>query len=354
MPGFVRTIRHRVQQIAETKLLPSRRTLLAMGLVSAALLAVATMPQLLGSQVSKAIADLARAQPAWLWLAGGFFAVSLVCGSLSWRIACKSCGGSLDRVDATARFATGCLVNSFAPAKLGEAVRIILFSRRIRGEDKLWKAGGVFAAVAAARGVAQAVLVIAAFLAGALPLWPVFVLGGLVGGAALVAWVTRGRSAHSHVAHVLDAFRALGRCPREAARIIGWCTLSMGARVAAATAIGAALGIHGPLVAALIIIPALDIAALLPLTPGSIGITSGAVAVALQTRGVDLTTALSAGIALHAVETAASVVLGSAGVLLLARFPSPAIRRWTVASAGVAACLLLGAAFGATVLIDVF
>ena len=72
-------------------------------------------------------------------------------------------------------------------------------------------------------------------------------------------------------AHSLDAFRVLGRCPRAAARIVGWVGLAMALRIAAAAGIAAAFGIDRPLAAALLIIPALDLAGLLPLTPGNVG-----------------------------------------------------------------------------------
>jgi uncharacterized membrane protein YbhN (UPF0104 family) len=332
--------------------MPSRRVLFAMGLVTVALTVVAGAPGLLGPQVSKAITDLGKAQPVWLWVAGAFFALALVSGAWAWQGAAALCGGKTDRVDSVARFCTGSLVNSFAPAKLGEAVRVALFSRRIGGEDKLWKGAGVFGVVAAARAVAQGILVVIAFASGALPLWPVFVFAGIVVVAGVAAFASRGRRAHSHVAHVLDAFRALGSCPRQAAGIVGWCVVSMAARVGAATAIAAALGIPSPLIAALIIVPALDVAGTIPLTPGNIGITSGAIAMALESRGVDLTTALSAGIALHAVETAASVVLGSLGALLLTRFPSVRMRRLSLVAVGTGTTCALAAAFGATVLVD--
>lgn len=334
------------------KSLPSRRVLAAAGLLTIALAVVASAPGLLGTQVSKAITDLGKAQPVWLWVAGAFFAVALVSGAWAWRGAVALCGGETDHADSAARFCTGSLVNSFAPAKLGEAVRIALFARRIDGEDKLWKGAGVFGVVAAARAVAQGLLVVIAFGAGALPVWPVFVFAGMAVLAVIVAAATRGRTAHRHIGHVLDAFRALGGCPKQGTRIVGWCIVSMGARVGAATAIAGALGMHRPLVAALIIVPALDVAGTIPLTPGNIGITSGAIAVALESRGYDLTTALSAGIALHAVETAASVVLGSVGALMLARFPSVRSRRLSLVAVTTFTSLALAAAFGATVLLE--
>jgi hypothetical protein len=79
-----------------------------------------------------------------------------------------------------------------------------------------------------------------------------------------------------------------------------------------------------------------SVAAFAPVTPAGIDVTSGAVALVLHERGADTSTALAAGIALNAVETAAGLALGIASGLLLA-FPSPAARRWTLMSAG--ACL---------------
>jgi uncharacterized membrane protein YbhN (UPF0104 family) len=146
------------------------------------------------------------------------------------------------------------------------------------------------------------------------------------------------------------AFRALGRDPLSGARIVGWIGLATLGRVAAAASIGAALGVPRSLAAALIIVPALDVASLLPLTPGNVGLTSGAVAVALQAHGVGLTEAVSAGIAFHAVETAISVLYGLIGALVVAGDSIPATRRWLLA--GVTACAVLAAVatLGATVL----
>src|SRR5207253_5739033 len=151
------------------------------------------------------------------------------------------------------------------------------------------------------------------------------------------------RTPHSHVAHLLDAFRALGREPGRGARIAGWIFLATLARLGAAASIAAALGVHGPLAAAVMIVPALDLAGTMPLTPGNVGITSGAVAMALSAHGVPMTAALTTGIAFHAVETVAGVVCGLASALFLVEL-SPS-RRWTVVAAAGAGCIGLVGAF---------
>ena len=108
------------------------------------------------------------------------------------------------------------------------------------------------------------------------------------------------------------------------------------ARVLAAATIATSLGVQWSFGTGLIITAALDLAATVPLTPGGVGIASGAVTLALQTRGVSLATAIAAGLAFHAVETLAGLAFGAAGVLGLARYPSPAARRWGLRVATVA------------------
>jgi len=116
----------------------------------------------------------------------------------------------------------------------------------------------------------------------------------------------------------------------------------------AATAVVSALGIDNPLRAALVLVPAVELAAILPLTPGNVGIASAAVALALGSQGVESKTALSAGIAFGAVELLTGMVVGAAGALALA---GPWVRPYVrVAAVGVAAGLA-AIAFGATVLL---
>jgi hypothetical protein len=73
---------------------------------------------------------------------------------------------------------------------------------------------------------------------------------------------------------------------------------------------------------------------------------------ALRAQGVGLTTALTTGIAFHAVETCAGVVFGLASALFLAPFPSAVARRRTMLALSAAASAALVAAFGATVVVD--
>ena len=264
-----------------------RRTILlaAAGLAGVAVLAL--MPQLFRNQVGEALVALEDASTGWLWLAAAAFIAALFCSASAWRAATKL----PDRVDAYARYGVGSLVNSFVPAHAGDAVRLALFAKASPGDHKCLTAGKALAGVAVARLACVGVLLLATMKPIALVL-------------LLVA-------------------PALGRVPM-------WVAAATVARVAAAAAVAAAVGVPAPVLTALLVVPAIDLAGLFAITPGNVGLKSGAIALALQAQGVDLTTALSTGIAFHAVETLVGITFGSAGTLYLSRVPVP---RWAVAGA---------------------
>ena len=311
------------------------------------LAAVALTPQLLGSKIGDAVDGLSAASPGWLWLAGLGFAVSLAASAAAWRVAGGACGCRLTRADAAASYACGSLVNSVTPAKLGDAVRIALWARSLDGPQRLWKASGIFAALAAARSLALALLVVVDIALGAFPLWTIGALAGVAAVLGVIAYLTRNDTRH-RFARLFDALAELERSPRAALALLGWVAVSTLARVGAAAAIAAAFGVAHPLLAAILIVPALDLAGLVPLTPGNVGVTSGAVAMALQARGIRITEALTAGIALHAAEMMVGLALGTAGSLYLVRARAPV----TLRLAGAGAVVALGFAVGATMTLD--
>nr|MBA2461040.1 flippase-like domain-containing protein [Actinomycetota bacterium] len=225
-----------------------------------------------------------------------------------------------------------------------------LFARVLDGEGRLWTTGGVAASVGAARLIWLALLLAFAAASGVLPVWPLALLALGVALAVAIALYARNRDPHGSAAHLFDAFRAFGRSPRAAGQLVAWIGLATAARVGAATAIAAAFGVERPLLAALLVVPALDLAGILPLTPGNIGVASAAVAFALHAHGAPADAAMAAGIAFSAVETVTSLAFGAASALYLAA-SVPGARRWTAAVAGATACLGLGVAFGATVVL---
>jgi uncharacterized membrane protein YbhN (UPF0104 family) len=317
--------------------------IVASAVVLAAVVAVAATPGLLGARLARALDGLAAADPRWLALVCLGFAGSIVCSAQSWRTAARALGGPVGRGEACARFSVGALVNAVAPAKLGEAVRVALFAQVLPGGS--WAAAGLFGTVGAVRALVIALTVVAASATGALPLWPVFVLLGGAAALATAAAVARRRASAGRLGRLLDALAIFVRAPAAAVRILGWTAGVSLARVCAATAAAGALGVPHPLAAALVIVPALDLAGTLPLTPGNVGVTSGAVALALKAHGIGVTTALGTGIAFNAAEILVGVACGAAGVLCLTGLPRLA-RPPRVVVAGVTAVSLAAAALG--------
>jgi uncharacterized membrane protein YbhN (UPF0104 family) len=94
----------------------------------------------------------------------------------------------------------------------------------------------------------------------------------------------------------------------------------------------------------MLIVPAVDVAGLIPLTPGNVGLTSGAVAIALRAHGVALDDALAVGIALHAVEAVAGLVVGVLGVLALTGERRPVARHAALVLAAATALVAVAGA----------
>jgi uncharacterized membrane protein YbhN (UPF0104 family) len=325
----------------------SKLTLSAAALL--ALVAVAATPGLLGTHIASAFASLGGAERHWLVLGGAGFVLGFVCTVGAWRAALGAAGGRIGSYRAAACIGVGSLVNSVAPAKLGDAVKIALCARSIDAPGRLWTAGGVYAALAAARALTLAALLVVASATGAMPLWPVFALCGAVAVLAAAAAFSGRLRRHPRIAQVLAGFAALERSPRGIAVVLGWTAGMVLARLGATMAVAAALGLPHPVLAALVILPALDVASAFPLTPGSIGVGSGAVAVALASRGVGMSQALGVGIAIQALETMVSIAAGASGALFLA-WPSASVRRWTLRAVTVGASAAVAAALGVAVL----
>jgi uncharacterized membrane protein YbhN (UPF0104 family) len=328
--------------ISRSKLLISLAALLA-------LVGVAATPGLLGPRVSSVFKALGGAEPHWLVLGAAGFVLAFACTVGAWRAALGAAGGRIGTYRAGACIGVGSLVNAFAPAKLGDAVKVGLCARSINTPGRIWTAGGVYAALAAARCLTLAALLVVASATGAMPLWPVFALCGAVAVLAVAAAFSDRLRRHPRIAQVLAGFAALERSPRGIATVLAWTAGMVLARLGATMAVAAALDLPHPVLAALVILPALDVASAFPLTPGSIGIGSGAVAVALAGRGIGMSQALGVGFAIQALETLVSVAVGASGALYLA-WPSPTVRRWTMRTATVGGGAALASALGFAVL----
>ena len=287
---------------------------------------------------SSAVADLAGAQRGWIVAAASFFAIGLLASAAGWRVGLQACGGSTGFTQISARYTIGSLINSLAPAHLGGAVRLGLLSRTLPGDDRLWRAGGIAASVAAARTLVLAALIVPAATVGRVPFWPapLLALGVIVvlGLGTRLSARTAGR-----IGSLLQIFRSIGRSPREGAALFAWIACSCVARVAAAVAIAIALGVPHPILVAVVLLAAMALAGVLPLTPGNFGAGAGAATLALHGTGVGLGAALALGFAFQVVETFVGVTLGLGGAAVLAA-PGTRVRRWSLVAVATAAVLV--------------
>jgi uncharacterized membrane protein YbhN (UPF0104 family) len=326
---------------------PSRIKLAVCVASLAALGAAAAMPPVLGHRLGVALDALRGSSRPWLAVATIGFALAFAAGVAAWRVALAAAGARIGRRQAGARIGIGCLVNAVAPAKLGDAVKLALCARAVDVPDRLWTAGGVYAALAAARTLVLVGLLGVGWTVGAVPAWPLGVLLGVLGVLGIAAALSSRLRNHERLTHFLMAVRALTHDRRLAASLLGWTTALALARLLATAAAAAALGVNDPLLAALLILPALDLAAAFPLTPGAVGIGSGAVAGALATRGIAADAGIATGLAIQGIETLVSVAAGTTGALYLAA-PGTAARRWAARVAVVGAAAALAALLGTT------
>src|SRR3954465_5088490 len=215
----------------------TRRQLLASMIALAAMAGLAMSPHLLGSRVASAVSTLRGADQGWLFAATLGFVAAFGCTVCAWRAGLAAAGAPSSGRAAAAALGVGSMVNSFAPAKLGDAVKVALCARAIDAPGRMWTAGGVYAALAAARTLGLAALVVVASVVGALPWWPVLVLCGMVAALAAGAHFSQRLRSHRRGAQILDGFASLEHSPRAAAAVMGWTLGMVAARVVATAAV---------------------------------------------------------------------------------------------------------------------
>ena len=260
----------------------------------------------LRARFAAAVHELGSASPPLVAVSGAWALAALVCGALGWRATLRVLGTRIGPVNAVARYAVGSALNAAVPARIGGVVRFALFAR----VGSVRWAGASAAALGAAHAAVLVPLAIAAGLSGVVPLW-----AGAAAGVGAVACAAIAVVAGGHT-QVLPA-------------ALFWVSLTTVARLGAATSAAAALGAPHPLLAGMLVVPATDLAAFVPLTPGAIGVATAAGAMAISSVGADAATALAAALALGLAETTASLGLGTLGTLLLAGvLPGLRSSRW--------------------------
>jgi phosphatidyl-myo-inositol alpha-mannosyltransferase len=305
--------------------------------------------------------SLSNVNPWWLVAALALNGLSMFLRAVSWQAVLRAALpdmrlGSLLVVRATM---IGVLVSALIPGRLGEPARAYVVARRAGDTARRFPLvlGTVFAqilinllalAILAAITIASLALIrghatalIAAVSA------PIAVVALVVASPALLATAKRSRHAHlsrivrwlsDQIVQVRNGLRVFTR-PRLGAGAIVAQLAAWAVQTLAAYAVLYALNLQGKagLAAAAAILLAVNLTALVPITPSNIGIFQAAAIAALTAYGVDAGHALAYGILLQAVEITTAVVLG-VPALLGERISLNDIRRYATATPNTRDC----------------
>jgi phosphatidylinositol alpha-mannosyltransferase len=283
--------------------------------------------------------SLSNVHPWWLVAALALNGLSMFLRAVSWQAVLRAALPDVRLRPFVVVRATmiGVLVSALVPGRFGEPAKAYLVARHTGDTARRFPLilGTVFAqtlinllalAVLAAITIASLALIRghATTLIVAVCV-PIAVVALIVGGPALLARAKR--SHHARVSRIVrwlsDQIIQMRRGlrvfikPRHGAAAIAAQLGAWAVQTLAAYAILHALNLQGKagLAAAAAILLAVNLTALVPITPSNIGIFQAATIAVLAAYGVDAGHALACGILLQAVEIATAIVLGVPALL---------------------------------------
>jgi phosphatidyl-myo-inositol alpha-mannosyltransferase len=277
---------------------------------------------------------LVDSQPVWVLVGLALMCLSMLARAVAWHAILRAAlPDALPRlIDAIQGTTIGVLMSATLPARLGEPSRALIVARRLgRPRDRLpavlgtlvsqtllnvvalvilgavmFTTVGLFAGrqqalvwyALAPFGVLCAVLVAPALLRSGLP----------SRSARMHRWLSQAREALARVRSGLAVFRSPRLGSQAAALQLGAWALQW----VACYVLLAALGLDLDMGAAAAVLFAVNVTAVLPLTPSNLGVFQAAcLAVLTGAYGVDAAQALGYGIILQAVEIATAVIMGT-------------------------------------------
>ena len=265
---------------------------------------------------------------SWIILALALNVVSTLFRALSWRL---TVGQALPeehqpRLDhVLSSFGVGLLANAIVPGRLGELARVATLRRHLPDAPPGTSAtlvGTVFAHRLFDL-VPATILVVWVLLTAEVPHWAVvsITIAAAVGFALFtVAWLGAKRHDRPVVSEGMGSIRQLVSMGRQGLSVLkapvplagavllqclGWLMQLLAVFVAMQ-----AFGIDAPLPAAGLVLVLMNIATIVPLWPGNIGLVQAAVALPLRNYGVAYPVGFAYGIVLQAIEIACGVGLG--------------------------------------------
>jgi uncharacterized protein (TIRG00374 family) len=266
----------------------------------------------------------------WSWIVLAFLlnVVSTLFRALSWRL---TVGQALPPehqpklVHVLSSFGVGLLANAVVPGRLGELARVATLRRHLPDAPAGTSAtlvGTVFAHRLFDL-VPASILVVWVLLTAEVPHWAVvsITIAAAVGFALFtIAWLGARRHDRPVVSEGMGSVRQLLSMGRQGLSVLkapvplagaiflqcmGWLMQLLAVYVAMQ-----AFGIDAPLPAAGLVLVLMNIATIVPLWPGNIGLVQAAVAIPLRNYGVPYAIGFAYGLALQAIEIACGVTLG--------------------------------------------
>lgn len=280
--------------------------------------------------VARVMTELHTGRVGWLALALVSYAAILPLWALQWRILAPRTRDTSFAIMLGVVAMTSSLLNTTA-LLLGEAAGVVLLVTRAGLARSA--ALSVLAMDQLLVGIAKIVVLATAALTLTLPPWMARgVLALVVGVSSLLAltlaaaWrhdaiVTQwaGRVPERLLAALRNSGRALAplRSPSRGSAALALALLKKCAEVIAILCVQRAFGIELPIASAVLVLAALNLATLVPIVPGNIGVYEAAVAVIYVRLGVPLERAVGLAVVQHACYF---VALALPGYLWLARF----------------------------------
>jgi phosphatidyl-myo-inositol alpha-mannosyltransferase len=277
---------------------------------------------------------LVDSQPVWVLVGLALMCLSMLARAVAWHAILRAAlPDALPRlIDAMQGTTIGVLMSATLPARLGEPSRALIVARRLgRPRERLPAVLGTLVSQTLLNVLALVILGIVMFttiglFAGrqqALVWYAVAPFGVLC--AVLVApallrsglpsrsvrlhrWMTAAREALARVRSGLAVFRS----PRLGAQAASMQLGAWALQWVSCYVLLAALGLDLDMGAAAAVLFAVNVTAVLPLTPSNLGVFQAAcLAVLTGAYGVDAADALGYGIILQAVEIATAVIMGA-------------------------------------------
>lgn len=266
----------------------------------------------------------------WSWIVLAFFlnVCSTLFRALSWRL---TVGQALPEkhqpklVHVLSSFGVGLLANAVVPGRLGELARVATLRRHLPDSPSGTTAtlvGTVFVHRLFDL-VPASILVVWVLLTAEVPHWAVvsFLIAALVGFALFtIAWLGAKRHQRPVVSEGMGSIRRLLVMGRQGLAVLNSPVPLAGAvllqclgwamQLLAVYAAMQAFYIDAPLPAAGLVLVLMNVATIVPLWPGNVGLVQAAVALPLRNYGVRYATGFAFGLALQAIEIACGIGLG--------------------------------------------